>query len=51
MWHYGDTIGFKSAIERFSEPNLTIIVLCNRSTLMLPRSAARIADVFLEAGR
>src|SRR5439155_5099197 len=33
MWHYGDTMGFKSAILRYLNSNLTVIVLCNRSDL------------------
>jgi CubicO group peptidase (beta-lactamase class C family) len=33
MWHYGDTMGFKSAILRYTRDNLTVIVLCNRSHL------------------
>ena len=33
MWHYGDTVGFKSAILRYTRDNVTVIVLCNRSHL------------------
>jgi CubicO group peptidase (beta-lactamase class C family) len=33
MWHYGDTVGFKSAILRYTRDNATVIVLCNRSHL------------------
>lgn len=48
MWHYGDTIGFKSAIERFREHNVTVIVLCNRSDLNAAALATGVADVFLK---
>jgi CubicO group peptidase (beta-lactamase class C family) len=33
MWHYGDTMGFKSAILRYPRDNVTVIVLCNRTDL------------------
>ena len=33
MWHYGDTMGFKSAILRYTRDNVTVIVLCNRTDL------------------
>jgi CubicO group peptidase (beta-lactamase class C family) len=47
MWHYGDTIGFKTIIERFADKNLTIIVLCNRSDLNLELQASKVADLYL----
>jgi CubicO group peptidase (beta-lactamase class C family) len=48
-WHYGDTTGFKTAIERFTKNNLTIIVLCNRSDLNPQVLASRVADLYLTA--
>jgi len=33
MWHYGDTMGFKTAIFRYTRDNVTVIVLCNRTDL------------------
>jgi len=33
MWHYGDTMGFKSAILRYTRDNVTVILLCNRTDL------------------
>ena len=48
-WHYGDTAGFKTAIERFTKNNLTIIVLCNRSDLNPQVLASRVADLYLTA--
>jgi CubicO group peptidase (beta-lactamase class C family) len=47
MWHYGDTIGFKTAIQRFAKDKLTIIVLCNRSDLDAAMLATKVADLFL----
>lgn len=47
MWHYGETVGFRTAIERFPSENLTIIVLANRAELDSNALALRLADVFL----
>jgi CubicO group peptidase (beta-lactamase class C family) len=33
MWHYGDTVGFKTAILRYPHDGVTVIVLCNRTDL------------------
>jgi CubicO group peptidase (beta-lactamase class C family) len=46
MWHYGETIGFKTAIQRFTKENLTIIVLCNRTDLDPGSLALKTADLF-----
>jgi CubicO group peptidase (beta-lactamase class C family) len=46
MWHYGDTMGFKTAIQRFAEDSLTVIVLCNRDDLDPGALGTRIADVY-----
>jgi CubicO group peptidase (beta-lactamase class C family) len=45
MWHYGDTRGFHTYIERFVADHLTIIVLCNRTDLDPEMLAAQVADV------
>jgi CubicO group peptidase (beta-lactamase class C family) len=45
MWHYGDTVGFKSAIMRFPKDGVTIIVLTNRGY----DDTTAIADKFAEA--
>ena len=51
-WHYGDTVGFKSAIERFPQDGLTVIVLCDRSDLDAPVLALQVADlVWAQANR
>ena len=33
MWHTGETMGFRTLIERFTAEKLTIVVLCNRTDL------------------
>jgi CubicO group peptidase (beta-lactamase class C family) len=33
MWHYGDTMGFKTAIFRYLQDDVTVILLSNRSDL------------------
>ncbi|HLV94457.1 MAG TPA: serine hydrolase domain-containing protein, partial [Candidatus Acidoferrales bacterium] len=50
MWHYGETIGFRSSIQRFTRDHLTIIVLCNRSDLNPGALGERVADLFLSTG-
>ena len=45
MWHYGDTMGFKSAILRYTRDEVSAIVLANRSDLdagSLALAAARV---------
>ena len=46
MWHSGSTRGFSTAIERFTEEKLTVIVLCNRTDLDASRLALRVAELF-----
>ena len=48
MWHYGDTMGFKTAIQRYTRDGLTIIVLANRTDLD-PSSLAQQAGHLLLA--
>ena len=47
MWHYGETVGFRTGIERFPDDHLTIIVLCNRSDIAAQDVALKVADLFL----
>jgi CubicO group peptidase (beta-lactamase class C family) len=47
MWHYGETVGFRTSIQRFPKDNLTVIVLCNRVDLSAIDSALKIADLYL----
>ena len=46
MWHYGDTMGFRSYILRFPADRLTIIVLCNRTDLEPESLALKVADLY-----
>lgn len=48
MWHYGDTVGFKTVIERFGNGRLTVILLSNRSDLDTEALALRIATLYLK---
>jgi CubicO group peptidase (beta-lactamase class C family) len=50
MWHFGSTIGFRSAIERFTADQLTVIILCNRTDLDPDKLARQVADVILGPG-
>jgi CubicO group peptidase (beta-lactamase class C family) len=50
MWHYGETVGFRTTIQRF-ERGLTIIVLCNRDDLVPAKLALKIADLYLPSDR
>jgi CubicO group peptidase (beta-lactamase class C family) len=50
MWHYGESIGFHTYIDRFAANSkgrgaVTIIVLCNRTDLNPEELAAKVADV------
>jgi len=47
MWHYGETVGFRSAIQRFTDDHLSIIVLCNRADLNPSAIVLQIADLYL----
>jgi len=46
MWHYGNTMGFRTAIERYVDQPLTVIVLCNRTDLNPQELAHRVADSY-----
>ena len=48
MWHYGETIGFRTAIQRFPDDRLTVVVLANRSDLDASALALQAADIYLE---
>jgi CubicO group peptidase (beta-lactamase class C family) len=50
MWHSGSTIGFRTAIERFVEDGVTVIVLANRSDFDAPAAAEKAAQTAM-AGR
>lgn len=48
LWHYGETIGFNTAILRLPEEQLTVIVLINRSEARPTEIAQHIVEIFLE---
>jgi CubicO group peptidase (beta-lactamase class C family) len=47
MWHHGETIGFRTAIERFPDDRLTVVILANRNDLDPQALALRVADGYL----
>ena len=49
IWHYGDTMGFKTAILRYTHNNITVIILCNRTDVDQGALALKAADLFLRA--
>ncbi len=51
MWHYGETMGFRTTVQRFIAENLTIIILCNRADLNPSALALQVADFVFGALR
>ena len=51
MWHYGETIGFRTAIQRFTRDGLTAVVLANRADLDARALALGAAEAFWGSGR
>ena len=47
MWHYGETVGFRTSIQRFTEDGLTVVVLCNRADASAIDLALLVADLYL----
>ncbi len=45
--HYGETVGFRTAIQRFPDDRLTVIVLSNRAEVDAPALAESVADLYL----
>lgn len=50
MSHDGETVGFRTTIQRFPEDQLTIIVLANRVDSDPEELALKVADLYLETG-
>jgi CubicO group peptidase (beta-lactamase class C family) len=48
MWHYGDTSGFHTTIQRFPEDHLTIVILANRTDLDPAKLALQVADLYFK---
>ena len=49
-WHYGETVGFRTAIERFVEDGITVVVLCNRTDADAAALALKAAEPYLKKG-
>jgi CubicO group peptidase (beta-lactamase class C family) len=49
-WHYGETVGFRTAIERFVEDGVTVVVLCNRGDADAAALALKAAAPYLKNG-
>ncbi len=49
MWHYGETVGFRTSIQRFPKDHLTVIVLANRADLSAIDLALKTADLYLSS--
>ena len=47
MSHDGETIGFRTTIQRFPDDDLTIIVLANRTDINPEELALKVADLYL----
>jgi CubicO group peptidase (beta-lactamase class C family) len=46
-WHEGGTVGFRTAIERFPDDRLTVIVLANRAKVDAPAMAESVAELYI----
>jgi CubicO group peptidase (beta-lactamase class C family) len=51
MWHYGETAGFRTAIQRFTDDELTVIILCNRADIDARALALKAAGLYLEGSQ
>jgi CubicO group peptidase (beta-lactamase class C family) len=47
VWHYGSTVGFRTAIMRFPAQQFTVVVLVNRDNADAHELARKIADLYL----
>src|SRR5712664_2348059 len=47
MWHTGNTMGFRTVIERFTGGDgLTVVILCNRTDLDPEKLALQVAELY-----
>jgi CubicO group peptidase (beta-lactamase class C family)/membrane protein DedA with SNARE-associated domain len=51
MWHDGETIGFRTTIQRFTTYHLTIIILCNHTDLDPGALAEQLSKLLLAPPR
>lgn len=49
IWHAGRWLGFSSQIDRYVDDQLTVIVLCNQSSVSVAKIARAVAGVYLPA--
>ncbi|HEV3512487.1 MAG TPA: serine hydrolase domain-containing protein [Candidatus Sulfotelmatobacter sp.] len=49
MWHDGETMGFRTTIQRLPDDDLTVIVLANRTDINPAELALKVADLYLGA--
>ena len=47
-WHYGDTSGFHTTIQRFPNDNLTVVVLANRTDINPRELALKVVDLYVK---
>jgi CubicO group peptidase (beta-lactamase class C family) len=50
IWHHGETAGFRTAIQRFEEGGLTVVVLCNRADIDAVDLSLKIAAIYFGQG-
>ncbi len=48
MWHDGETMGFRTTIQRFPNDDLTVIILANRTDLNPEELALKVAGLYLK---
>jgi hypothetical protein len=46
-WHHGETMGFRSIVERFPAEGVTVILLANRGDIDLKSLALKVAEADL----
>lgn len=51
QWHHGETLGFRTAIERFVDDRTSVVVLCNRDDLDPRALALEVAAEYLPPRR
>jgi len=47
MWHHGETVGFRTAVQRFVNDGLTVVVLCNRADIDAIELSLKVAGLYL----
>jgi CubicO group peptidase (beta-lactamase class C family) len=51
IWHSGETRGFRTRLSRFPEKKFTVILLANRSDVVLEELSNKMADIVLFGGK